>query len=31
MRFHNHEIFNNLDGVLNAIIYAVDAERSLWP
>ena len=30
-RFPNHEIFNNLDGVLNTIIYAVDPARSLWP
>jgi len=29
LRFHNHEIFRNLDGVLNAIIYAIDPERSL--
>jgi very-short-patch-repair endonuclease len=31
LRVYNHDIFNNLDGVLNAIIYAVDPERSLWP
>jgi very-short-patch-repair endonuclease len=31
LRFFNHDISNNLDGVLNAIIYAVDPERSLWP
>ena len=31
LRFHNSDIFENLDGVLNAIIYAVDPERSLWP
>jgi len=30
LRFYNQEIFNNLDRVLNAIIYAVDPERSLW-
>jgi very-short-patch-repair endonuclease len=30
LRFSNSEIFNNLDGVVNAIIYAVDPERSLW-
>ena len=30
LRFHNNEIFTNLDGVLNAIIYAVDPGRSLW-
>ena len=28
---YNHDIFNNLDGVLNAIIYAIDPERSSWP
>jgi very-short-patch-repair endonuclease len=31
LRFYNHDIFSNLEGVLNAIIYAVDPERSLWP
>jgi very-short-patch-repair endonuclease len=31
LRFHNREVFENLDGVLNAIIYAVDQEKSLWP
>ena len=31
LRFFNHDISNNLDGVLSAIIYAVDSERSLWP
>jgi len=31
LRVYNHDIFNNLDGVLNAIIYAIDPERSLWP
>jgi len=30
LRFQNTDLFNNLDGVLNTIIYAVDAERSLW-
>jgi very-short-patch-repair endonuclease len=30
LRFQNTDVFNNLDGVLNTIIYAVDAERSLW-
>ena len=30
LRFQNTDVFNNLDGVLNAIIYAVDPERSLW-
>jgi hypothetical protein len=27
----NGEIFKNLSGVLNAIIYAADPEKSLWP
>ena len=31
LRFSNHDVFDNLDGVLNAIIYAIDPERSLWP
>jgi len=31
LRFQNTDVFKNLDGVLNAIIYAVDPERSLWP
>ncbi|PYI44441.1 MAG: hypothetical protein DME27_02430 [Verrucomicrobia bacterium] len=31
LRFYNHDIFSNLKGVLDAIIYAVDPERSLWP
>ena len=31
LRFQNTDVFNNLDGLLNAIIYAVDPERSLWP
>jgi len=30
LRFQNTDIFRNLDGVLNSIIYAVDPERSLW-
>jgi len=30
-RFYNHHIAKNLDGVLNAIIYVVDPDRSLWP
>jgi very-short-patch-repair endonuclease len=30
LRFHNQGIFENLDGVLNRIIYAVDPEKSLW-
>jgi very-short-patch-repair endonuclease len=31
LRFHNKDVFENLDGVLNKIIYAVDPEKSLWP
>ena len=31
LRFRNHEIFKNLSGVLNAIIYEADPEKSLWP
>src|SRR5437016_12299322 len=31
LRFQNTDVFKNLDGVLNAIIYAVDPKRSLWP
>ena len=31
LRFRNREIFKNLSGVLNAIIYAADPEKSLWP
>ena len=31
LRFFNSAIYNNLDGVLNAIIYAADPRRSLWP
>ena len=30
IRFHNKAIFENLAGVLNAIILAADPERSLW-
>jgi very-short-patch-repair endonuclease len=30
LRFSNHSILANLDGVLNEIIYAIDPERSLW-
>jgi hypothetical protein len=29
LRFHNNGIVDNLDGVLNRIIYAADPERSL--
>jgi len=31
LRFYNPDIFSNLEGVLDAIIYAVDPELSLWP
>ncbi len=31
IRFFNSAVCDNLDGVLNAIIYASDPERSLWP
>jgi very-short-patch-repair endonuclease len=31
IRFYNSEIDNNLAGILNAILYAADPERSLWP
>jgi very-short-patch-repair endonuclease len=31
LRFYNHDIAKNLDGVLNAIIYVVDSDLSLWP
>lgn len=30
LRFSNDEIFDNLDGVLNLIIYVVDPEKSVW-
>jgi very-short-patch-repair endonuclease len=30
LRFSNDEVFENLDGVLNLIIYAIDPEKSLW-
>jgi very-short-patch-repair endonuclease len=30
LRFSNSEVFENLDGVLNLIIYAIDPEQSLW-
>ena len=30
LRFANHEVFENLDSVLNEIIYAIDPEKSLW-
>jgi very-short-patch-repair endonuclease len=31
LRFHNKDIFENLGGVLNRIIYAIAPEESLWP
>src|SRR4051812_49419195 len=30
IRFYNSEIDENLDGVLNAILYAADPEKSPW-
>jgi very-short-patch-repair endonuclease len=30
LRFSNEGVFENLDGVLNPIIYAIDPEKSLW-
>ena len=30
LRFPNSEVFENLDGVLNSIIYAIEPEKSLW-
>lgn len=30
IRFYNSQIDENLDGVLNAIWYAADPEKSLW-
>ena len=30
LRFINREVLSNLDGVLNAIIYAAYPEKSLW-
>jgi len=30
LRFHNRDVLDNIDGVLNAIIYAVDPQKSLW-
>ena len=30
IRFHNGEVDENLEGVLNAILYAADPEKSLW-
>ena len=31
LRFWNTQVFDNLDGVVNAIIYAIDPDKSLWP
>jgi very-short-patch-repair endonuclease len=31
LRFHNRDVLKNLDSILNAIIHAVDPEKSLWP
>jgi very-short-patch-repair endonuclease len=31
LRFRNSNILENLDGVLNKIIYTIDPEKSLWP
>src|SRR5437764_13577616 len=30
LRFPNSEIFENLESVLNSIIYAIEPEKSLW-
>jgi very-short-patch-repair endonuclease len=30
IRFYNSQIDENLDGVLNAVLYAADPEKSLW-
>ena len=30
LRFSNSDVFENLDGVLNFIIYTIDPEKSLW-
>ena len=30
LRFSNSDVFENMDGVLNLIIYAIDPEQSLW-
>ena len=30
LRFSNSDVFENLDGVLNLIIYTIDPEKSLW-
>jgi very-short-patch-repair endonuclease len=31
LRFYNSEVDDNLEGVLNAILFAADPEKSLWP
>jgi very-short-patch-repair endonuclease len=31
LRFNNSSIMSDIESVLNAIIYAVDPEKSLWP
>src|SRR5689334_6465816 len=30
LRFGNDEVFQNMDSVLNEIIYAIDPQKSLW-
>jgi len=30
LRFSNSDVLENVDGVLNLIIYAIDPEKSLW-
>jgi very-short-patch-repair endonuclease len=30
LRFQNNEVLENLEGVLNSIIYAIEPEKSLW-
>jgi very-short-patch-repair endonuclease len=30
IRFYNRQVDENLEGVLNAILYAADPEKSLW-
>src|SRR5438045_9799173 len=30
LRFRNSELLDNLEGVLNSIIYAIEPEKSLW-
>jgi very-short-patch-repair endonuclease len=31
LRFRNNAVLSNIDDVLNAIIHAIDSEKSLWP